>query len=114
MSEAQLLALQEQQLEEGRARREQTREAILYGFERIAPATMEQMQTAGAALATLSEKENELSQKAQVGKLSILILFFEKALAQFYGLCYSVMLCISLLAFLYESIVDFNCTTNSM
>jgi len=38
----------------------------LYGFERIAPATMEEMQTTSAALATLAEKENELSQNAQV------------------------------------------------
>lgn len=43
-----------------------TREAILYGFERVAPTTMEEMQTTSAALATLAEKDNELSQAAQV------------------------------------------------
>ena len=38
----------------------------MYGFERIAPTTMEEMQTTSAALATLAEKENELSISSQV------------------------------------------------
>ena len=49
---------------------------MFYGFERVNPATLEEVQTAGSALATLAEKKDELSQAAQVSSNLAAIKFY--------------------------------------
>lgn len=39
---------------------------MFYGFERVNPATLEEVENAGSALTTLAEKKDELSQVALV------------------------------------------------